>query len=343
MRIGQGEVWLEYFEQALANCTGLDEATVEEMKGDIALEYSLLELDEVEEPSRLPKLMAMTDRLLASYQKSMATTESVIEDVKRVALGRSVATSFPVSNIDELPKIDAPLKCLEELMAELRRHGDYNRVREEYCQLSTLLNLQGLVAPAFRPATVTGMKFGDSVFKAIHRDKLVIDCHWMSVTKQFVKVRAKDIEFAPMFKGNKPFPFDLAWQFANRVWTANHRVVDMLRLTEFQQCQLAALRSDVIKKRIEGIENGTRKGGVFIPAPLSIFEQGLNAWCERDRRICKHREGYVAVWKARSFLGEAASVRQVGELAAMMLGEAPKDDKTIRGREEKIGRHILGV
>ena len=55
MEIGQGEGWLEYFEQALANCTGLDEAVVGEMKGDIAIEYSLLELDEVDEPIRLQK------------------------------------------------------------------------------------------------------------------------------------------------------------------------------------------------------------------------------------------------------------------------------------------------
>lgn len=336
------EKWEEYFEQAVAGITDLDEAAINEMREDLVAESCMLEIEDVVDAERHRRLVAMAKRLLNGYQQSVAVAQTVVSGLTRPTAPPSPTSCFPVSNTSCLPEVDSLLVRFEELMAELRRHGDYQRCREEYCQLSILLNLQGLMAPAFRPAPVTGKKFGDPVFKAIHRDQIVIDCHWLQVTKQFVKVRAKDIEFAPMFKVAKPFPFDLAWQFANKVWKANHRVVDMLRLTEFQQCQLAALRSDVVKKRVEGIENGSRKDGVFIPAPLSIFEQGLNAWCERDRRILKHREGYEAAWKARSFLGEAASVRLVGALAAMMLGEEPKDDKTIRGREDKIDRHILG-
>lgn len=336
------ERWDEYFERVVAGITDLDEAVINEMRDELFTENCVLEIEDVADTERHRRLVEMAKHLLGGYRQSATVAQTIVSELLRPTAPPSQSSCFPVSDTRALPEVDSLLERFEELMTELRRHGDYQRSRKEYCQLSILLNLQGLMAPAFRPAPVTGKKFGDPVFKAIHRDQIVIDCHWLQVTKAFVKVRAKDIEFAPMFRAAKPFLFDLAWQFANKVWTANHRVVDMLRLTEFQQCQLAALRSDVVKKRVEGIENGSRKEGVFIPAPLSFFEQGLSAWCERDRRIHKHREGYAAVWKARSFLGEAASVRQVGQLAAMMLGEAPKDDKTIRSREDNIGRHILG-
>lgn len=342
MEIKHGVAWEKYFDQQVANCTALDQEKVEELKGDISIQYSLLELDDIEESTRLQKIAEMTDQLLSDYQKSKAVAESVIAHIGHLASRQPGGNSFPVADINDLPEIDDPSLHLEELMVELRQHGDYSRIRKEYCQFAILLNLQGRLAPAFRPVPVTGKKYGDKVFNEIHRDQLVIDCHWLHATQNFIKARAKDMEFAPLFKTAKPFPFSLAWDFACKKWTADHRAVDMLRLTEFQQCQLAALRSDKVKERIRDMTEGTRKNGRFVPSPHAVFTQGLNAWCERDRRICKHREGYEAVWKARSFLGEQESVRLVGELAAMMLGESPKDEKTTRSKEENIRRHISG-
>lgn len=336
------EKWEEYFEQAVANCAGLDEATINELRGDLIAEGHMLDIDEVSDSEKHRRLVDMAERLLTGYQKSAAVAQSVISGLARSTPALSTTSAFSLSNLAALPNVKEPLERLQELMLELLEQGDYQCIREEYCQLSILLNLEGSLAPAFRPALVTGKRFGDRVFKAIHRDQLVIDCHWLHATGQVVTVRAKDVEFKPLFRRSKPFPFDLAWQFANKEWKSNHRVVDMLRLTEFQQCQLKALRGDVVKMRIKNVEHGSRKDGIYIPAPLSIFQQGLNAWCERDRRINKHRDGYLAVWKARSFLGDLATVRQISELVAMILGEAPKDDKTIRSREVNIRRHILG-
>lgn len=335
--------WMQYFQRAAATCTGLGAADIEEMTDALMEQWVSLSLEDVAEDEIERKLVELTDRLLKNYCSSFEQANAV---VAKLAAPKAVATThssvFPVTDISSTPAIVAPLERLEALMKDLLDHGDYNRIRDEYCRLSIALNLERSLAPAYRPELKTGRKWGDKVFQVINRDRIVIECHWLHATKAFVKVRAKDVEFQPIFSHSKAFPFDLAWDFAKKVWTANHRVVDMLRLTPMQQCQLLALRSDELKQRIEEIEQGTRKNDVFIPSPLSVFEQRLNAWCERDRRIYKHREGYVAVWKARSFLGAAATVRQIGELTAMMLGEPPKDDKTIRSREVNIHRHILG-
>lgn len=339
----EDQPWMQCFEQAAATCPSLGTADTEEMTDALMQEWLSLSLEEVAEDEIERKLAELANSLVKSYRSSVEETRAVVTKlVTPKAVANTSAPAFPVADISVAAAIADSLERLTALMEQLACHGDYNRIRVEYCQLSISLNLDGRLAPAYRPELNTGRKWGDKVFQAINRDRIVIDCHWLQAQKGFVKVRAKDVEFQPMFSPKRAFPFELAWSFANKVWKANHRVVDMLRLTEFQQCQLMALRSDKIKTRIERISVGERKDGIFIPSPLSIFEQGLNAWCERDRRMVKHRDGYVATWTARSYLGDQASVRQVGELAAFMLGQAPSDDKSIRTKEKNILRHILG-
>lgn len=332
--------WQSYFAATVAEQLHLDEQTIEELDNQLFGDSLTLALnDDLSKEDQHRIMIEKVDCLLAKYQRSESVAHTLIKKASQV--GKSAGGTFPVADISDLPELDDPLARLCALTEELCRHGDYAKVRDDYCRLSILMNLAGRIAPAFRPELITGKRHGSPVFLSIHRDQLVIDCHWLHVTEEFVKVRAKDVEFASMFKSASPFPFDLAWGFANKKWGANHRALDMLRLTDFQQCQLAGLRSDELKARIIGLTEGCRRDGRFYPSPLALFERGLSAWCERDKRITKHRDGYLAVWKARSILGSAATVRQVGQLVALMLGEAPKDDKTIRSREENIRRHIL--
>lgn len=333
--------WQAYFANAASERLDLDEQTIEELDSKLLEDFLMLAFNEdLSEEDQHRIMIEKVDRLLSKYVRSESDAHSIITKAKQTS--KPAGRTFPITDTSDLPDLDDHLTRMHALNEELCRHGNYDKVRDDYCRLSILMNLAGRIAPAFRPELVTGKKFGSQVFLAIHRDHLVIDCHWLHVTKALLNVRSKDVEFASMFKSTKPFPFDLAWSFASKKWGANHRALDMLRLTDFQQCQLAGLRSDELKARIIGLTEGCRRDGRYYPSPLALFERGLNAWCEREKRIVKHRDGYLAVWKARSFLGNGASVRQIGQLAALMLGETPKDDKTIRSREEKIRRHILG-
>ena len=273
-----------------------------------------------------------------SAPPKVTAVDQKITDIKA---RRSAPTSFPVANVDALPIVVDPLSRLEALIDELRQHGDYRRVRDEYCQLSILINLQGAIAPAYRLLPKPGKRKGDPVFLEIHRDQLVIDCHWLHSKKE--RVRAKDGDFWKMFDSTRPFPFAVAWAFASKNWRKSFRANEALFLTSFQQCQLAALRSEAISERFNHAENGVHRGGGRAPAKLATVRQALGEWCERDRRIIPHYDDYVRLWLSRELLGAGAPIRQIAELFALMSGAVPRDDKTIRGKLEKMDRHIGGT
>lgn len=340
----EGLTWMRRFRECVAGRDDLAEEDIDTMIDSLEARWADLSLDDYPDEVVEAQLTQLVDKLVGNINASVAVANAVVKKATEPKMTNKsvICSSFPVSDASSLPAVADPLQRYRDLMDELRGHGDYRRVRDEFCQLSIILNTQGMLAPAFRPLLNAKRKHGDPIFKEIHRDRLVIDCHWLHATSQFVSMRPKDAEFQPMFRKGGNFPFELAWEFAGNEWTKDHRTRDMMRLTPFQQFQLAALQSEDVSAIIKKIDHGSRKEGRSIPAPISVFEQRLNAWCERDSRIYNHRDGYIAVWKARSYLGPKESVRQVGALAALMLGEKPKDDKTIRDREENIVRRILG-
>lgn len=251
-----------------------------------------------------------------------------------------IPDGFPVENINNLHTHPDPLTRLQALAGELRQHGDYLAVRDEYCSLSVQLNCDGKLAPAFRAKVKPGRKFGDPVYMLIHRDQIVIDSHWLHSGKQMVDT--EEDELRPLFDLAGPFLFDLAWVFAQKKWSDEYRVNEGLRLTPFQQCQLAALRSPDVQKRLDMIEKGAIVGKRRFPSPKAKFVQALGEWCERDRRITAHRDSYIATWMARQMLGSGASVSLVAKLVALSLGEEQQDNKTIRSREKNIAKIYPG-
>lgn len=257
---------------------------------------------------------------------------------ERVIEAISAPNSFPVKNVEGLPVVADPLERLTALMEELREHGDYRRVRDEYCCLSILLNSQGAIAPAFRPLPKTGKRKGSHVFLEIHRDHVVIDCHWLYCKKLMVK--ARDVEFRSMFDTAHPFPFGLAWMYAKKNWKSTHRADQALGLTTYQQSQTVTMRGSIVAGRYHAALKGDR-GRVH--AKIGAVKQGLNEWCERDRRVIPHYEDYLNLWLARELLGADAAIHQIAELFSLMTGDKPRDDKTIRCKLEKMDRHIGGV
>lgn len=253
----------------------------------------------------------------------------------------SAPSRFPVKDVGALPIVIDPLGELDALLAELRKHGDYRAVRENYCQLSISLNLRGALAPAFRPQPKTGKRKGDSVFFEIHRDQMVIDCHWLQ--RKGASIKARDAEFRPMFNSAKPFPFDLAWVFAVKKWTGVHRADEALSLTPFQQCQLVTMRGKLVAGRFDAALDGVRNSGGRVPAKIAAVRQALNVWGERDRRVLPHRDAYENLWLAREVLGSGEPIRLIADLFALMTGESMRDDKTIRSKLEKMDRAISKV
>jgi hypothetical protein len=272
---------------------------------------------------------------LHRIEESETTAESVTKSASPAA-----SSGFPVTDLLTIPTATNPVEELVALMAELRIHGDYARIRDRYCQLSIQINIEGLLAPAFRTPPKPGAKRNDPVFKQIHRDQLVIDCHWLQ--SQDLMVKPRDLEFCPMFNKSGPFPFDLAWKFANKVWKKEHRAEEALSLTTFQQCQLATLRGPTVAERFDLALNGVRTPAGRSPAKVALVKKGLAEWCERNVRIVPLYEDYKSLWLARELLDKGASNCQIGKLHGLICGRPPLSDATISGKIKTMEKQLKG-
>lgn len=229
------------------------------------------------------------------------------------------------------------------LMRELASHKDYYRVRDEYCQISIWLNLEGLWAPAFRTPVKRNLGQGNNVYFEIHRDQVVIDCHWLHCLKDRIRVKPRDEEWKPLFDHRSDFPFDLASEFVHLSWKSEHRATQALMLTTKQQCQLAALRGKEVKKRFELALLGEKQGRGRTAPKIANVRKRLNEWGELNKNILNHLDDYEHLWLARELLTPEAPVSHVTELYAWIAGTPPKDVKTVREKLKRLDRQLGGT
>jgi hypothetical protein len=239
------------------------------------------------------------------------------------------------------PEAPDVLGKLKTLLAGFRLHKDYSRIGDEFVDLSFALNHQGQLAPAFRPQPIVGLAKGHSIFIDIHRDQIVVDCHWLHCRHE--QIVTHDAELQPLFDLDDEFQFDLAVEFANKNWTKKHRIGQLLVLTNRQQCQLATLRSKVIDGKLQAALMGVGKGAARIPPKVTAVRLKLNEWAERNKGVQRLLKDYENLWLARELLGDGAPVRQVAELFGLMSGKPKLDDKTVKGKLETLGKNIGGT
>lgn len=253
----------------------------------------------------------------------------------------SKAPAFPIADISIVRQFDNPVGSLSQLSLELSLHGDYDRVRDEYCHLSIRLNLIGKIAPAYRQQLKSGQKGGHPSHMAIHRDQLVIDSHWLQTTG--VPALPEDRAYRPLFDPATGFPFDLAWLFANKKWKATYRADEALNLTTFQQHQLAKLHNQDIADRRTAILTSKRSPGSRSASPISIVRSKVNKWAEKDPRIQPMRDEYVHLWRARELLGHDAPMDSVAKLHALMTGTAAISRKTVTDKLKRLDACLASV
>lgn len=273
----------------------------------------------------------------------IATGTSIHSTVLSEADQPALAT-FPAIQLTRLSGCSKDaLDQLKEVCHELARHGDYAAVRNRICQLQLELNEYGLLAPSFRPRPKTSRPKGSGSKKsfthtdmAIHRDLIVIDCHWLYMRKVKVRIGSGDMLYQPLFNHAKPFDFELAWTFANENWRSDTRVNSALRLPKLLQYQLAALRCNDIAKDLERLTIGTRKGGRLLQSPLARVCVALQEWCDDDPRVESQFEAYEAIYQAYWLLGPSAKTTALAELAGLINGKEALNPRTLRGKLDKL-------
>ncbi len=231
---------------------------------------------------------------------------------------------------------------MARLVAEWKTHGEYMRIRDEYCCLASALNREGLKAPAFRPVP-TIPKLKDRRTQAnmtLHRDLLVIDCHWLRSRSE--NVWPRDAKYQPLFDIAVPFSFDLAALFASEVWTKLHRADEAFILTARQQCQLKTMKGTDVRDRLELAENGFGRGVVRVRPKIVAARKAMREWCSKDKRLIPHRQVYEDLWLARELLDQNTSMKDIAELGGLIAGTPPLNEKTVLDKLKRLNNWMTG-
>lgn len=250
---------------------------------------------------------------------------------------------FPNNEITDDPSVYhvALMDELESLAQQVRKPDDYLGIRDRYCEISEKLNLRGLWAPAFRPRLTIPLKKDDRLpaHTLILRDRIVIDCHW--IHSKGYKIHLGERHWRPLFKIATPFPFVLAVEFSTRWQRNEYRAEGVLGLTPFQQFQTQSLIGVSVQGHIKAVENSQYVDRKRIPPPMEIINLAINRWRERDPRVEREREKYLAHAKARALLEiESPTWREIAILAGLIQGVPPLSESTVRGFMAKLDSRL---
>lgn len=269
------------------------------------------------------------------------------------------SSTTPAANADQATKSDTPCAAktaanttdptshedlmdeLEALVQECCKPDDYLRIRDRYCEVSFALNEHGLWAPAFRDGIPIPQKKSDRqpAHRLVQQDRVVIDCHWLHCKKHLV--RPTEARWRPLFKSGIDFPFALAEEFASRGIDGEYRAEAILQLTHPLQVQLRSMRGKTAREIFDGMKRSVRVDGGRIPPRLEVVALAVNRWAEKDTRVAKECEKYMAHAKAHELLKPASPTRQeIATLAGLIRGVPALSGRTAIDLLKKIDREL---
>lgn len=293
----------------------------------------------------LPTLPIMPQGLEVSIAPSCSVgpTAELPETPDSIAVELLADYGFPPGvSIGSSSLTDAALmETLDAMVIRVKVSDDYLGIRDSYCETVILLNHRGLWAPAFRPELKIPLKKSDlrPVHTLIQRDRVVIDCHWLHSTA--AKVKAHEPRSRAIFKAGTPFPFDLASEFAEQNMANEYRADAVLNLSDFQQCQMRALRGRFISSQFAAFRDCPRVEGVRVQSPRELLSTVINRWCEKTRQMRGHEEKYMAHAQARALLVRSSPTsREVATLAGMIRGVPRLGDSTVRDLLKNLDRKM---
>lgn len=330
-------------------------------------------LDEL--PEFLPELMACTCTSVDLEESAEIASQHTIENggneseahppeehgdsslvSKQVAISKSNSTVRPHADMRAPAYPAMPLEAgctsqssLEEALVKIavsfRRDQNYAVIRDEFVRVSLALNQLGLLAPAFRdqPRIPYDRKLWSKCTQLLI-DLIVIDCHWLFCRGERVSPRWAELK--GVFDHATPFDCALiAEQVGAKNWTPDFRVDELIRLSRRQQLQLVQLRGEAVRQSFRVVLDGGRAfedGKAKRIRPLiADVRAKITDWADRNHRVQGHEMMYESLWLASALLGGDASVRDIGELAALRCGRRPLDRKTVEGKL-KVLRNVLG-
>lgn len=234
------------------------------------------------------------------------------------------------------------LSELEMLVGSVRNGAEYSTVRQRYCSLSIALNEKGVLAPAFRPypAIPSLASSRTPVHMTLLRDRIVIDCHWLHFRHELVKVTREEAQWIGLLALDRPFDWVRVSAFAATGINAIHRADSLLYLSIRQQCQMLALKGADVAERAARLFRGNRLSKSRTPPAIVRIRQAINRWCEKDKRVLRYEEKYLAYATSLYLLGVDRTILETAELAGFILGEAPLSESGARSTIAKLLRRL---
>lgn len=228
-------------------------------------------------------------------------------------------------------------EALQNLTAEFKASKSYGGIREQFCAVSIALNEQRLWAPRFRPQPkINPVTMLAPISKALHRDHLVIDAHWLWANKHRAAFSSK---YERLLDSTQPFDFALATQYAQKKWTSDYRA-EHLGLASQVQWQLFTTKSNCHADSHRLLVDGDRPGKTRTPASISRIKKAIATWAYSSHPIRGQEQAYADLWLAREMLGAKGTLKDIAILAGLMGGHAPLDASTARHKLKGLDRRL---
>lgn len=260
--------------------------------------------------------------------------------------GTPTAPILPFSTVPKAPAIISPPVAhlsdldlrseLEAVNASMTTPEDFSIVVEQILKLEFEMNHRQKLAPAYRPTFPIPQRTADikPAHALIQQTRVLIDCHWLH-TRCKTKHAVKEAQWAPLMDPTKPFPRELAQQFAERKIIGSIRADEILCLSPLQQAQMRSLcGSEILTKR-----NSNGAGARSSPSPLAQALRVINQWAASDPRL--RADKYEAMARALVMLdGSKTTNTEVGVLVGLILSEAAVRENQVRDMKKRLAEAV---
>jgi hypothetical protein len=220
---------------------------------------------------------------------------------------------------------------LDEVLLKIQTQPwGYIRHRNLYCMLVLSMNTLGLQAPAFRHNPTIPWQASEQTTEhmLIQRDRIVIDCHWLYCTKS--KMYANEGQWRGLVNPKLRLQTDRIEKFAATKVRNDYRANDLMKLTQFQQAQMAAIRNTQMQSNFRTLgAMVTGAGGVRTMGHFKRIDRAILEWSCSQSRFEKHYGKYRAYAMAYQLLDNPTR-KQVAQLAGFIIGERPLNDSSAR-------------
>ena len=160
---------------------------------------------------------------------------------------------------------DKLLSALSRVCSHVSRGVEkrpYDKVREPFIKLNKALNVQGKIAPRFRPYISSGpsnLQTRTPEQNQISNDLQVLDLHWLWCRQAYDHNRLQDISLRWHSLFGKEFDIEAAEHFVGTAGDMQKKAVDILHLKPSEEIELRMIQSkgtrswwsDVRKQRAE--------------------------------------------------------------------------------------------